>query len=41
MQQLSLNPGAPLALLKRELWILVAVTGVCGLTAPLAGLLSR
>ena len=41
MQQLSLNPGAPLALLKRELWILVAVTGVCGLTAPLVGLLSR
>ena len=38
MQALSLNPDAPVALLRRELWILVAVTGVCGLAGPLVGM---
>ena len=38
MQALTLYPGAPIALLRRELWILVTVTGVCGLAGPLVGM---
>lgn len=39
MQALSLNPGAPIMLLRRELWILVLVTAACALLAPAAGAL--
>lgn len=41
MQALTLNPGAPIAALKRELWILVAVTAGCGLVGPIVGLFVR
>jgi hypothetical protein len=41
MQAFALIPGVPVAPLRRELWLLVAVTAVCGLIAPLAALFVR
>ncbi len=41
MQVLTLNPGAPVQKLKRELWLLVAVTAVCGLVGPIVGMFAR
>ena len=38
MQALTLNPDAPIALLRRELWFLLAVTGLCGLAGPVVGM---
>jgi hypothetical protein len=41
MQALTLWPGTPIALVRRELWILVAVTAACGFIVPVAGMFGR
>ena len=41
MQVLILWPGTPIALVRKELWIVVAVTAACGLIVPVAGMVGR
>jgi hypothetical protein len=41
MQALVFHKGVATASVQRELWILTAVTGVCGMIVPVAGMVAR
>ncbi len=41
MQRLMLWPGTPIALVRTQLWIVVAATGAGGLIVPVTGMFGR